>query len=115
MPQSFVRRWTALAHTHSAGSKSLNFLRKPNYLSFPLHPLPPDRGLYLPQVFPRLAPDELAGFAGKSYPEIAFDILRRYTNGILDDATLLGLCRDAYNFDVPIEPVYDRAPRRSHG
>lgn len=68
----------------------------------------PDRGLYLPRCFPQLTPDELAGFAGKSYPEIAFDILRRYTSGILDDATLFDLCRDAYNFDVPLEPVYDR-------
>ncbi len=65
----------------------------------------PDRGLYLPQKFPHLTAAELAG---KPYPEIAFEVLRRFAVGILDDATLRTLCTDAYNFDVPLEKVYDR-------
>ena len=65
----------------------------------------PDRGLYLPEKFPRLTTAEVAG---KSYPEIAFEVLRRYTVGILDDDALRALCADAYNFDVPLEHVYDR-------
>lgn len=65
----------------------------------------PDCGLYLPKTFPRLTTAEIAG---KPYPEIAFEVLRRFTVGILDDATLRALCTDAYNFDVPLERVYDR-------
>lgn len=65
----------------------------------------PDRGLYLPERFPRLAPEEIAAFARMPYAEIAFEVLRRFTAGIVDDATLRALCADAYNYDVPLEPV----------
>jgi len=68
----------------------------------------PDRGLYLPQRFPRLTAKEIAAFASQPYPEIAFEVLRRFTAGTVDDATLRALCADAYNYEVPLEPVYDR-------
>jgi threonine synthase len=65
----------------------------------------PDCGLYLPEKFPRLTAAEIAG---KPYPEIAFEVLRRFAAGTVDDVTLRALCADAYNFDVPIEKVYGR-------
>ena len=68
----------------------------------------PDRGLYLPQRFPRLTPEEIAAFANQPYPEIAFEVLRRFTVGVVDEAVLRALCADAYNYDVPLEPVYGR-------
>ena len=64
-----------------------------------------DRGLYLPEKFPRLT---IAEIAGKPYSEIAFEVLRRYAAGIIDDATLRQLCAAAYDFEVPLEKVYDR-------
>jgi threonine synthase len=68
----------------------------------------PDRGLYLPEQFPRLDAADIAAFASKPYPEIAFEVLRRYTVGVVDDNTLRALCADAYNFDVPLENVHGR-------
>ncbi len=68
----------------------------------------PDRGLYLPQRYPRLTTEEIAAFARQPYPEIAFEVLRRFTVGAVDDATLHALCADAYNYDVPLEPVHGR-------
>jgi len=68
----------------------------------------PDRGLYLPDHFPVFQPAELAGFAGLPYPEIAFRVLSRFTGEVLDDTVLRGLCEDAYDFEVPLEPVFDR-------
>lgn len=68
----------------------------------------PDRGLYMPDRFPRLTPDALASFKGKTYPEIAFDILWSFAGGIIDPALLRELCEDAYNFPVPIENVHGR-------
>ena len=65
----------------------------------------PDRGLYLPDVFPKFAPAELAAFGSVPYHEIAFRVLAKFTAGVIDDASLAALCRDAYNFDVPLEPV----------
>ena len=68
----------------------------------------PDRGLYFLDEFPVISPADRAAFAGLTYPEIAFQVLRRFTTGVLDDAVLAEICRDAYDFEVPIEPVYDR-------
>jgi threonine synthase len=68
----------------------------------------PDRGLYFPEKFPTLTPDEIAEFARLPYREIAFHVLSRYTDGVIPDDVLAAMCRDAYNFDVPIEKTYDR-------
>ena len=68
----------------------------------------PDRGLYLPDHFPKLAPEEIAAFASLPYHEIAFRVLSHYTEGIISGADLAAVCREAYNFDVPLEKVHDR-------
>ena len=68
----------------------------------------PDRGLYFPEKFPRLAPDEIAAFAKLSYHEIAFRVLAKYTVGIIPDDALAAMCREAYNFSIPLEKIYDR-------
>jgi threonine synthase len=68
----------------------------------------PDRGLYLPERFPRLTADEIEGFAHLSYHEIAFRVLSKYTEGIIPEADLAAMCREAYNFSIPLEKIYDR-------
>jgi threonine synthase len=68
----------------------------------------PDRGLYLPETFPALAPEEIAAFAKLPYHEIAFRVLSKYTDGIVPAAALADICRDAYDFGIPLEKVYDR-------
>jgi threonine synthase len=62
----------------------------------------------LPDQFPKLAPDEIAAFARLSYPEIAFSVLSKYTDGVIPNDELAVICRDAYNFGVPLEKVYGR-------
>jgi threonine synthase len=34
--------------------------------------------------------------------------LAKYTQGIVPDGCLGAMCRDAYNFDIPLEKIYDR-------
>jgi len=69
----------------------------------------PDRGLYFPKEFPRLAPEEIVAFAGLPYHEIAFRVLSKFTDGIISGGDLAAICRGAYNyFPVPLEKVYDR-------
>jgi len=70
--------------------------------------LAPDRGLYLPEKFPMLAPDEIAAFAQWPYPEIAFRILSKFAEEVIPDADLAAMCRSAYNFPVPLEKIHDR-------
>src|SRR5437879_2867651 len=68
----------------------------------------PDRGLYFPQTFPRLTAEELAAFPRLPYREIAFRVLAKYTAGIIPDADLATMCREAYNFSIPLERIHDR-------
>jgi threonine synthase len=73
-----------------------------------LNGLAPDRGLYLPEKFPKLSADEIASFADLPYAEIAFRVLSKFTEEIIEPKALLELCRDAYNFHIPLEKVYNR-------
>lgn len=68
----------------------------------------PDRGLYLPDRLPAFAEDEIAEFASLPYAEIAFRVLSRFSEGVIEPETLRALCEEAYDFEVPLEPVFDR-------
>jgi threonine synthase len=67
-----------------------------------------DRGLFMPDRFPRFAPDELKRLSGESYPQVAFALLRPYTQGVVEDQALRELCEDAYDYPVPLERVTGR-------
>ncbi len=68
----------------------------------------PDKGLYMPARYPRLGPDEISAFSSMTYPELAHRVLSRYTEGLLGADELLAVCHDAYDYEVPVEPVFDR-------
>jgi threonine synthase len=70
--------------------------------------LAPDGGLYLPISFPLLSRQELERFSGNEYHEIAFTILNKIIGKDIKYQDLQNLCHEAYNFDVPLEKVYDR-------
>jgi threonine synthase len=73
-----------------------------------LQGLAPDGGLYLPYSFPVLTQNELKSFSGKDYHEIAFIILNKFIGEEIDSHDLADLCREAYNFDIPLEKVLQR-------
>jgi len=68
----------------------------------------PDRGLYFPDKFPQLTPDEITAFSKLPYHEIAFRVLRKFTEGIVPDNDLAVMCHEAYNFPLPLEIIHDR-------
>jgi threonine synthase len=68
----------------------------------------PDKGLYMPREIPRIPLDEIIGFRDKTYTEIAFAVLKRYAPGLIPDNELMRLCTECYNYEVPLEKVYDR-------
>jgi threonine synthase len=47
-----------------------------------LEGLAPDGGLVVPEAYPRLGEAELAGLRGRPYPELAFEIIRRFADDI---------------------------------
>lgn len=65
----------------------------------------PDRGLYLPESFPQLTLEEIAEFAELPYREVAFRVLRKFTEGLIPDAALAAMCNKAYDFGVPLEVI----------
>jgi len=68
----------------------------------------PDRGLYFPERFPQLTAAEMAGFAEQPYHEVACRVLAKFTEGIIPEPELATMCREAYNFRIPLERIYDR-------
>lgn len=55
-----------------------------------------DGGLYLPESWPRLTESEIAGLAGRSYPDTAFEIISRFTGGEIAAPALKKMLGDAY-------------------
>ncbi len=66
----------------------------------------PDKGLYMPELIPRLDPDLIASFSDMTYPEIAYEVLRPYVGDLIPENRLVALLKDAYDFEVPIEDVF---------
>jgi threonine synthase len=68
----------------------------------------PDRGLYMPETVPTLSADEIRSMKSMPYPEIAEIVLSKYLSDCLPPGRLSALCRDAYDFDVPVETAGER-------
>src|SRR3954466_15510589 len=71
-----------------------------------------DGGLYLPQNWPQISPDEIAGFAGKPYAEVAYAIISRFTGDEIPAARLKAIINPAYaTFRHPsVTPLVELAP-----
>ncbi len=68
----------------------------------------PDRGLYMPETIPVIPREEIYGFADMPYYEIAYHVTRRYLAGEIEDRKLFEIVKDAYDYDVPLEHVFER-------
>lgn len=55
-----------------------------------------DGGLYVPESLPKFSKEEIAGFAGLSYEELAFKIIAPFVDGEIPDADLQKLINDSY-------------------
>lgn len=55
-----------------------------------------DGGLYVPEVWPRLSPETIAGFFGRPYWEVAVEVIRPFVAGEICDADLGRMANEAY-------------------
>jgi threonine synthase len=71
-----------------------------------------DGGLYVPERWPALERSVIAGFKGRSYAEVAFDVIQPYVAGSIRDADLARMIREAYDgFGHPdVAPLVELAP-----
>jgi threonine synthase len=74
--------------------------------------LAPDGGLYVPETWPGFERDEIAGFAGRPYAEVAAAVLGRFAGDEIPAADLSRMCREAYAaFDHPaVVPLVQLGP-----
>ncbi len=67
-----------------------------------------DKGLYMPEEIPTFTKEEINKFSQMKYYEIAFEIGRKFLHDQIPDTDLKAIVKDAYNYEVPLENVYDR-------
>lgn len=70
--------------------------------------LAPDGGLYMPEYIPKLTVEEIAAFAKMEYHQIAFQVAFKFLHDVIEKDALETIVADAYNYDVPLEKVYDQ-------
>jgi len=68
----------------------------------------PDKGLYMPESVPQISHEELTALKNKSYPDIAFAVTRKFLKGEISDNDLMQIVTEAYNYDIPLEKIFDR-------
>ncbi len=55
-----------------------------------------DGGLYVPETWPRLSRETIAGFSGRPYAEVAVEVIRPFVGDSISEADLSRLAREAY-------------------
>ncbi|MCF7793226.1 MAG: threonine synthase [Candidatus Cloacimonetes bacterium] len=79
-----------------------------NFKKALLKGIAPDKGLYMPEEIPYINPKNVCEFSNMHYYEIAFEIGKRFLVGQIPDDDLLTIVKDAYNYEVPLENVYEK-------
>ncbi len=71
-----------------------------------------DGGLYLPESWPTLSPATIAGFAGRPYADVAYEVISPFVDGDITDADLRAMIDEAYaGFGHPaVAPLVQLAP-----
>ena len=67
----------------------------------------PDKGLYMPEQIPVIPLSKIQQFSKMSYPEIAHQVVKPYLGDLISDDALRAMLQEAYNYEVPVEKVYD--------
>ena len=68
-----------------------------NFEDVVLTGLAADGGLYLPETLPEFSKEEIASWAGLSYPALAFKIISPFVDGEVDDAELKVIIDKSYS------------------
>lgn len=71
-----------------------------------------DGGLYVPREWPQMSKKAIRGLRGKSYEEVAFEVLLPFTNGEIQPDTFRAMIDDAYStFKHPaVAPLVQTGP-----
>ncbi len=67
----------------------------------------PDKGLYFPTQIPKFTEEQIEKFKTLDKASLAFEVMKPYVGGMIDDATLQQICAETINFDFPLVPITD--------
>ena len=62
----------------------------------------------MPGKIPQFSSEELDSFSQMEYYEIAYAVTRKFLHSEIPDEDLKAIVKDAYNYPVPLEQVYDK-------
>jgi threonine synthase len=65
----------------------------------------PDKGLYFPTTIPKFTAAQIERFKTLDKASIAFEVMKPYVGGTIDDASLKEICAQTINFDFPLVPI----------
>jgi threonine synthase len=70
--------------------------------------LAPDGGLYMPTSIPSISKEEIFSFKNMGYADIAYGVSSKFLKDDLPADDLSRLIKEAYDFPVPLEHVYEK-------
>ena len=65
----------------------------------------PDKGLYFPSTIPKFTTSQIERFKTLDKASLAFEVMKPYVGGTIDDASLKEICAQTINFDFPLVPI----------
>jgi threonine synthase len=69
---------------------------------------PDDLGLFFPSAIPQIDEARLSEVMERSREQIAFDVIRPFVGGDVDDEALFDICSETVDFDFPLVQVTER-------
>ena len=71
-----------------------------------------DGGLYVPETWPQLSPDQIRSFASMPYCDVAYEVMAPFVDGAINDNVLKDIIAEAYTgFSHPaIAPLKEMRP-----
>ena len=67
--------------------------------------LAPGGGLWMPEKIPSFEADDLIRLGAMSFADCAAELAKYYTDERFSSDDLTAICRDAYNFDIPLKAL----------
>jgi len=65
----------------------------------------PDKGLYFPSTIPKFTAAQIERFKTLDKASLAFEVMKPYLSGTIDDASLKEICAETINFDFPLVSI----------
>ena len=65
----------------------------------------PDKGLYFPSEIPQFTAAQIERFKTLDKASLAFEVMKPYVGGTIDDATLQQICAETIDFDFPLVAI----------